>query len=171
MVAAAGGVAGGQRFAGVIQYFFEMKNYSITIRHSIFVRKKPETVWDFTQDYNLRPKWDNSVLEAQLVQTTPYRTVHLTMKGSTTMTLVYKLDDRPHKTTLAAKEVVSPMIASAGGSWAYLEKDGGTVWTQTNTIVLKNKLLLLCLKPFLRWGFKRQTKESMSHAKKLMEEL
>ena len=45
------------------------------------------------------------------------------------MTFVYKLDDRPHKTSLAATEIESPIIESAGGSWTYEDQSDKTLWT------------------------------------------
>ena len=85
------------------------------------------------------------------------------------MTFVYKLDDRPNKTTLAAKEIQSPIIKSAGGSWKYEMQNDGTLWTQTNTIVFKKNFLLPLLLPFYKLIFEYQTKIAMKNAKKLIE--
>lgn len=146
-----------------------MKANTITIQYSVFIQRSPEDVWDYTQNYDYRPLWDSNVLEATVLQTQPERIVHLKAKANTSMTFVYKLDKRPHKTTLATREIQSPIMESGGGSWSYMPKDGGTLWTQTNSIMLKQNVALKLLLPFLEWMFTRQTKAAMLKAKKLME--
>jgi hypothetical protein len=146
-----------------------MRNLSITIHHEIFVARPGPLVWDYTQNYDHRHEWDDAVLRAELVAPAPNRIVKLKLRGNTAMNFIYKLDERPHKTTLAAKEIKSPIIESAGGSWTYEEEAGGTRWTQTNTIVLKNKLFLLLFLPLFRILFDRQTKKAMQRAKEIME--
>src|SRR5436190_24354040 len=105
-----------------------MKENTIALRHSILINKPKELVWDYTQNYDNRTIWDSSVLETTILQTTPNRIVKLKMKGNTTMTYIYKLDDRPNKTTLVAREIISPIIESMGGAWTYEEKNGNTLW-------------------------------------------
>ncbi len=146
-----------------------MENLVITIRHSIFIEKPREAVWDFTQDYDRRTQWDRTVKEAEVIGLAP-RTVRLKFAGNSSMTCIYKWDDRPKKTSLAARDINSPLIASAGGSWVYEEKDGGTIWTQTNSIVLKSSYALSLLKWLLEIMFKRRTMQAMQRAKKLMEQ-
>ena len=85
------------------------------------------------------------------------------------MTFVYKLDDRPNTTTLATQEVESPIIESAGGSWNYRDQDGGTLWSQTNTIIFKKNVLMPVLLPFYKWIFSTQMKNAMKKVKKMLE--
>jgi len=85
------------------------------------------------------------------------------------MTFVYKLDNRPDKTSLATQDVQSPVIKTAGGSWSYENQDNQTRWTQVNTIVFKDSFLLQLIKPFMIWMFKIQTNKAMNKAKKLIE--
>jgi hypothetical protein len=146
-----------------------MSRNIITIHNYVFVNKPILAVWDFTQNYSYRTQWDRSVIEATVLQEFPNRIVRLKAKGNTTMTFLYKLDDRPNKTSLVAKEIHSPLIESAGGSWTYVSKNNGTIWSQTNTIVLKNRLMLTLLLPVFRVMFQWQTKSAMSRAKDLME--
>lgn len=146
-----------------------MEGNRITIRNSIFIAKPRTVVWDYTQNYDNRALWDNSVLEAVVLQTTPNRIVKLKLKGKTTMTFYYKMDDRPSKTSLVAKEIESAIIKSAGGSWLYEEIKEGTIWTQTNSIELKNKLFIRVLQPILKQIFIRQTKQSMKKLKSILE--
>jgi len=142
---------------------------SIIIKHSIFINRPKETVWNFTQDYNNRKKWDKSVVEATIIQTEPDRIVKLKMKGNTTMTFLYKLDDKPNKTTLVASEIKSVLIQKAGGSWSYEDKNAGTLWMQTNSIEFKNKFLFTLINPFLKRLFEWQTIQAMTTAKKIIE--
>src|SRR5687768_15334236 len=147
----------------------ETKQNRITIKHSIIICRPKELVWDYTQNYENRCHWDNTILEATVLQSTPNRIVKLKAKGNTVMTFHYKLDDRPHKTSLVAKEIISPFIESAGGSWSYDKIGKGTIWKQTNTIVLKNNLMTRFMRPFYKWLFTSQTKSAMQRAKKKME--
>src|SRR5688572_5874741 len=82
----------------------ETKQNRITIKHSIIICRPKELVWDYTQNYENRCHWDNTILEATVLQSTPNRIVKLKAKGNTVMTFHYKLDDRPHKTSLIAKK-------------------------------------------------------------------
>src|SRR5438477_1864130 len=116
-----------------------MRN-EITFRHSIVVSKPREVVWDFTQNYDKRTTWDSAVLETSVLQTEPNRIVKLRTKGRTTMIFVYKLNERPNKTSLAAREVTSSFVESGGGSWTYEDQGENTLWTQTNTIIFKRNL-------------------------------
>jgi hypothetical protein len=147
-----------------------MSKTAINIHHQIFIAKSPEVVWDYTQDYTKRTEWDSGVLEAALLQSEPQRIIKLRTKGNTTMTFVYKLDERQRKTSLVAKEIVSPLVESGGGSWTYEEQDGGTLWTQTNTIGLKKSIFLPVLLPLFRSMFTSQTKQAMKKAKKILEQ-
>lgn len=147
-----------------------MKKYTLTIQKSIFIRASTAAVWDFTQDYSNRTKWDAAVLQAEVLQRSPNRIVKLKLRGSTTLTFYYKLDDRPNKTTLVAKEITSSFILESGGSWKYENKDGGTLWTQTNTIAFKNSLLLPLLFPLYQWMLKRGIRRAMEKAKMFIEQ-
>jgi len=148
-----------------------MKENTIPIRHSILINKPREVVWDYTQNYGNRTIWDSSVLETTVLQTTPNRIVKLKMKGNTTMTYIYKLDDRPNKTTLVAKEITSPIIESMGGAWIYEEHQGKTLWTQAGSVVFKKNFLLKLFLPIYKLVFAMLTKKAMQKAKQEMEKL
>ena len=87
------------------------------------------------------------------------------------MTFVYKLDEKPNKTSLKAIDIVSPYIKSAGGSWNYEDQNDGTLWTQTNTIVLKETLYLLLFSWLIKWKFQIQTRDAMEKVKRILEKL
>ncbi|HUR32024.1 MAG TPA: SRPBCC family protein [Saprospiraceae bacterium] len=142
-----------------------MRINTITIKHSIIITKPREIVWDYTQNYDNRPIWDYSIVKAEVLQDSPNRIIRLKAKGNTIMTFHYKHDDRPHKTSLVAKEVISPIIESAGGSWTYDKIGRGTLWKQTNTIVFKNNLMSRLMLPFYKWVFTRQIRGAMRCAK------
>lgn len=142
-----------------------MKPRTITIKETILISKPREVVWDYTQNYNNRTVWDNSVIETMVLQTEPNRIVKLRLRGNTTMIFYYKLYDRPRKTTLVAKEITSSFIESAGGSWSYDGQDGATQWTQINTIVFKPTSFLKFLLPIYKLIFSTQTKRAMKNVK------
>jgi len=146
-----------------------MNSCQITIKCAVLINKPRETVWDYTQNYDHRPSWDKAVLETTILQTVPNRVVKLKVKGNTTMIFQYKQDDRPHKTSLATTEVISPIIESAGGSWTYEEQGGQTLWKQTNTIILKRSFVNHLLLPFYKFLFALQTKQAMNKAKSIIE--
>ena len=148
-----------------------MKETTITIKHTILIDKPRELVWDYTQNYQYRTQWDTSVLEATVLQTTPNRIVKLLTKGNTIMVLIYKQDERPYKTSLVAREVFSPLIESAGGSWVYEEQNGKTLWQQTNTIIFKKTFAVKLALPLFKIIFSRQTKQAMKKAKHKIEKL
>ena len=152
-------------------FYFRMKEKAVTIKHSVLINKPRELVWDYTQNYDHRAKWDKAVLEANILQTTPNRIVKLKTKGNTTMTFIYKQDERPYKTSLVAKEISSPLIEAAGGSWVYEEHNGKTLWQQTNTLTFKKTWPLSLARPFLRILFSMQTKQAMKKAKQEIEKL
>lgn len=147
-----------------------MRSCSITIKHSIIVCKPRELVWDYTQNYDNRPGWDPVIKSADIVQHEPYRVVKLQALGRTTMTFHYKLEDRPHKTSLVAKDISSPIITSVGGSWSYDKIGRGTLWRQTNTIEVKQHLMNMIMMPFYKWYYKKMTRRAMNSARLRMEQ-
>jgi polyketide cyclase/dehydrase/lipid transport protein len=127
-------------------------------------------VWDFTQDFSKRTLWDNSMIECRLISDFPERKAFIKAKGGMTATLEYKLFDRPFKTSLRMTNINSPLVADGGGSWTYeKQNDGKTLWTQTNSISLKNSFIGKVLKRFVEKGLKRNTIESMEKAKHILE--
>lgn len=148
-----------------------MTENRITVRHSILIAKPRELVWDYTQNYDNRTAWDSSIIEARVLQTSPNRIVQVKSRGNTTMTFVYKLDERPIKTSLATKEVISPIIERSGGSWKYEEQGELTLWTQTNTIVFKQNFLHKLILPIYKLVFIWLTRIAMKKAKKEVEKL
>jgi len=149
----------------------QMKENSIRIEHSILISRPRDVVWDYTQGYDNRAAWDDAILEASVMQTSPNRVVKLRMRGNTVLTFSYKLDDRPNRTTLVAVDIASPVIASLGGSWIYEDQEGNTLWTQKGTIVLKDSYASKLLLPFYRLIFNMLTRYAMKKAKRQIERL
>ncbi len=141
----------------------------ISIKHSITILQPIEIVWEFTQDYSLRKMWDKSVVHAEIIQKSPKRLVEIILKDKSRMIFEYKHEKRPHLTTLLAKNIQSPFIEKAGGSWRYEEVLGNTLWTQSNYVELKNKFILKLLAPVLRILIKRQTEQAMLNVKNILE--
>ena len=91
------------------------------------------------------------------------------MPGNSRMTFVYRLEERPQRTIVTSKDVESPYLLNAGGSWTYEEKEYGTLWTQKNTVSFHKSFLLPFILPVLRFVMKRNLIASMQKAKKIME--
>jgi len=66
-------------------------------------------------------------------------------------------------------DVRSGWVSGGGGSWLYEEKDGGTLWTQTNTLSIKHPIVYWLLRPVLTWQLRKSTRRSMQKAKALLE--
>ena len=142
---------------------------SITVSESLVVARSPEDVWDFTQDYSRRHEWDASILEATVQESEPVPRVRIRARGGLDATFRYKLYRRPVQTSLAMEDVSSAMIAGGGGSWSYAAVDGGTLWTQTNTVVLREGWLTAMLAPLMRYGLASSTRRAMAKAKRMLE--
>jgi len=135
---------------------------------SIWVACPPEAVWDYTQDFARRTEWDAGIAEATILQEDP-RTVRVEVAGLGKMTVVYKLDRRPERTSAAFVDVESAWVSGGGGSWEYEAADGGTRWQQTNSLELKRPRLAFLLAPLLERGLRRSTKRAMAEAKRRLE--
>ncbi len=101
--------------------------------------------------------WDKSILKAKVVQIKPVRIVDIKARGRLSTKLVYKLEDKPNKTSLAMTETRSVLIKGGGGSWKYEPKGQGTLWTQTNTLILKDGFFYALLRPIITIQLKRNT--------------
>jgi hypothetical protein len=64
-------------------------------------------------------------------------------------------------------EVESALITGGGGSWSFEARDGGTLWTQTNSIEVRAIAALLA--PLVRWNLRRATRRAMRTAKRALE--
>jgi hypothetical protein len=147
-----------------------MREHYIIIRESIFIQQPRQVVWDFTQDYSLRPLWDKTVMKAHLMEITPWRIAWLKIKGGAEMKLVYKVFHSPEKATVFAAEINSNLIEQAGGAWLYQVKDNGTIWQQTNALVFKRFFLISLMLPICKFIFRRQIRKAMKIAKEKLEQ-
>ncbi len=141
----------------------------VTVTESVFVRRRPEDVWDFTQDYSRRHEWDSSVFEATVLDSYPVPRVRVRCSGRLKSVFQYRQFDRPSRTSLTMEEVQSTMLAGGGGSWSYVEMDGGTVWTQTNTLVMKAGWWRRLLVPLVQRQLLLSTRQAMQRAKQMLE--
>jgi hypothetical protein len=140
----------------------------VTVTESLWVNCPPEAVWDYTQDYTRRPEWDAGVAEATILGTEP-RTVRVRIPNLGSMTVLYRLDRRPERTSAAFTDVDSAWVSGGGGSWEYEAVDGGTRWQQTNSLELKRPRLAFLLGPMLERGLRGSTRRAMAEAKRRLE--
>ena len=131
----------------------------VTATGSIFVGKPPEVVWDFTQDYSRRPKWEDGA--------TPR--VRVRCAGGLRAVFQYRLFDRPRQTSVAMEDVTSFLIEGGGGSWSYEAKDGGTLWTQTNSLTLRPTWWSPLFRPLVARQLRSSTLRAMERAKHMLE--
>lgn len=144
------------------------KRVTVTGTHTIHVDRSPEAVFDYTQDYRTRAVWDPTVLDAKVISEEP-RVVHMELAGIGPVTLRYTLFRRGERTSAAFDGGRSRFFSGGGGSWSYVAKDGGTDWTQTNTLELRPGLLGRLVAPMIRRNMATLTRKGMVRAKKLME--
>lgn len=146
----------------------------VTVTESIHLAAPPERVFDVTQDYARRASWDASIRSVEVLEPAdaaakrgPLVRVHA--QGGLEALFRYKRYDRPRGTSLAMEDVRSPWIAGGGGAWTYEAVEGGTLFTQTNTLVLKPGFLSGCLAPFVRWSLRSSTRRALAKAKTFVE--
>ena len=141
----------------------------VSVTESIWVARPPEAVWDYTQDFTRRTEWDAGIPEATILQQEP-RTVRVKVAGLGRMTVLYKLDRRPERTSAAFVDVESAWIAGGGGSWEYEAVDGGTRWQQTNSLELKRPGLAWLLAPLFQRTLRQSMRKAMAEAKGHLEQ-
>lgn len=144
------------------------KTITITVIESVVIHRSREVVWDFTQDYALRCRWDPAVRRAEVLSHAPQR-VRMTVRGLGRLTLEYRRFRRPERTTLRFLDVSSAWVAGGGGSWSYAPVAAGTRWTQTNSLVLKHPRVLHPVQPLISSMLRWSTRRSMLHAKRILE--
>jgi hypothetical protein len=81
----------------------------------------------------------------------------------------YKLFRRGERTSGAFTSDRSRLIAGGGGSWSYKARDGGTDWTQINTLEFRNALVGRLLAPLIRRNMATLARKSMYKAKSIIE--
>lgn len=141
----------------------------VTIKETVHIAARPEDVWDLTQDYSRRAEWDDLVLGAEVLQEEPIRLVRVHGKDGLSFTAKYTLFRRLQMTSLAMIDVESSWASGGGGSWLYEAHDGGTLWTQTNTLSIKNLFLYRLLRPLFERQLHSGTQRAMHKAKQLLE--
>lgn len=140
----------------------------ITVAESIYVQVTPSALFDFTQDYTRRVQWDASILEAVVLETRPVPRVRIRARGMRAV-FQYRQFERPRRTSLAMEEVESAWIAGGGGSWSYEERDGGTLWTQTNTLIVRDGWWRALFVPAIRGRLRSATRRTLERAKQMVE--
>ena len=145
-----------------------MARQTVTVSHTVHVKRSPEDVFDYTQDYSTRMDWDPTVKSAKVVSEDPRR-VQAVMEGIGPLVIEYKLFRRGERTSAAFSDLSSRLIAGGGGSWSYQARDGGTDWTQTSTLEFRNTVVGRLFAPILRRNMSTLTAKAMAKAKQIME--
>ena len=140
----------------------------ITVTESIHVARAPESVFDYTQDFTKRTEWDKDIASSTPIGTDP-RSARVTIPNLGSMTVVYKLDRRPLRTSAAFEDVESRWITGGGGSWEYESVQGGTRWQQTNSLELKPGWLTRIFASRIEGSLRKATQRSMAEAKRRLE--
>ena len=141
----------------------------ITVTESIHVRVAPAALFDFTQDYTRRVKWDASLLECVVLETRPVPRVRIRARGGLRAVFQYRQFERPRRTSLAMEEVESAWVEGGGGSWSYEESDGGTLWTQTNTLIVRDGWWRALFVSLIRANLRLATRRALARAKAMAE--
>jgi hypothetical protein len=142
----------------------------VTVSHSLLIDRAAEEVWDYTQNWNKRSEWDFSVKSAEYVSEGPQAKVVVRGKGGLSFKVTYKMSDRPRLTTLVMSDSNSWCLKGGGGSWKYESRNGSTLWTQNNTLVLKDGVIGKILRPVFSMILNQTTRNIMKRAKRKLEE-
>ncbi|MCC7013865.1 MAG: SRPBCC family protein [Planctomycetes bacterium] len=137
----------------------------VAITESIVVARPPEAGFDFTQDYARRTSRDRGVLSAEVLERAPLPRVRVELAGGVRGVFEYKLFERPLRTSVALTEVRSPLFSGGGGSWSYEAHDGGTLWTVTNSVRFRSRIVGWLLGPWTRFVLRRGTRAALRAAK------
>jgi hypothetical protein len=137
----------------------------VTVSRSIQIDAPPDAVWDYTQNWRRRHEWDHSVVNARYLSEKPPVTVQVEGKGGLKFKVSYKTMRRPHLTSLVMSDVDSFWVRGGGGSWKYEDNDGKALWTQHNTVVLRDDLLGRIVRPLFALILAVTTRRQMTRAK------
>lgn len=137
----------------------------VTVSRSIQIDAPSNAVWDYTQNWRRRHEWDYSIMNATYVSEVPPVTVQVEGAGGLRFKVIYKTTRRPHLTTLALSDLNSFWLRGGGGFWKYQENAGKTLWTQHNTIVLRDDLLGWIFRPLFVFVLATTTRQLMARAK------
>jgi hypothetical protein len=67
------------------------------------------------------------------------------------------------------EDVESAWIEGGGGSWSYEERDGGTLWTQVNTLIVRDGWWRGFFVPAIRANLRSSTRRALERARQLAE--
>jgi hypothetical protein len=141
----------------------------VTVSRSIQIDAPSGAVWDYTQDWRRRHKWDRSVAAATYLSEAPPVVVQVEGTSGLRFKASYKTMKRPHLTSLVLSDLNSFWVKSGGGSWKYEESAGGTLWTQHNTLGLRDDPLGWLVRPLFALILARATSQMMARAKAMIE--
>ena len=140
---------------------------NVTVSESVHIRATPQAVWDYTQDWSRRSEWDPAILAAEELPGKE-RVIRARTSGGDFM-VRYKLVDPPKRTSLAMTASSSRIVTGGGGSWEYASEEGGTRFTQRNTLSIKNRFWAWLFAWPLGWQLRRLTRKALANAKRRLE--
>jgi hypothetical protein len=140
----------------------------VTVTESIWVNRSPEAVFDYTSDFARRTEWDPAISEVTILSASP-RAARVTVPGLGPTSVVMRLDRRPERTSAVFQDIDSRWITGGGGAWQYAPEEGGTRWTETNTLELRRSWLMRLLAPVIVRNLRRSTRRAMAEAKRILE--
>ncbi len=141
---------------------------TVTVAETIWIGRPPDVVFDYTQNYSHRREWDAGVTSVKVLAEDP-RSIRVGIRGIGELTVQYRLDRRPERTSAAFVEVASRWVTGGGGSWEYDPVDGGTRWQQTNTLAVRPGFIGRLIAPFIQRGLQRSMRAAMAEAKRRLE--
>ena len=138
------------------------------MRERVLVARPPEAVWAYTQDWTRRREWDAAILKVEILSSGPERAVRFRTRGMRAVAR-YRADHPPARTSLALEDVRSWFVSGGGGSWSYEAEDGGTRWTQVNTLTFRTAVARWVLGRAVERNLLASTRRSMARAKAILE--
>jgi uncharacterized protein YndB with AHSA1/START domain len=141
---------------------------NITVKESITIAAPPERVWDFTQDWSRRASWDPAIVSAD-EEPGEARVLRVLGAGGMRFTVRYKLFDRPKRTSLVMTDSNSRIVTGGGGHWEYAPKEGGTEFTEQNTLKVGSRFFAWVFGWMIRWQLRRVTRKALANAKRMIE--
>lgn len=85
------------------------------------------------------------------------------------MKFLYKVSDKPNKSTLAMADIRSFLFCGGGGSWTYAPIGKGTIWTRVDSLALKQPFCNMFLRPIVSRQLRLKIRHAMMTAKKMIE--
>jgi hypothetical protein len=67
------------------------------------------------------------------------------------------------------EDTKSLLLEGGGGSWSYAPDGEGTIWTETNSLIVRSGWWRRLFPPLVEWQLKTSTRRAMNKAKDVLE--